>query len=112
MKPALFIATKWQMLSIKSIFEQVGDCEGSTLAYVTVWCTKDTEEFVRSDRVYDNHDDSEDFVVHVCEYFWDVVDRVEYRSRAGARNSWPRGCEVASESGIGWLYSDSPCVYA
>ena len=36
----------------------------------------------RSDREYDDHDASEDFVVHVCDYFWDCVDQVEYRSRA------------------------------
>jgi len=63
-----------QLKTILDLHIKKGDCEGSTLAYVMVWTNTRTSRFVRSDR-----DHKGQYIVHMCEYFWDVIRDYDYR---------------------------------
>jgi hypothetical protein len=63
-----------QLKTILDLHIKKGDCSGSTLAYVMVWTNTRTKAFVRSDR-----DRQGQYIVHMCEYFWDVIRDFDYR---------------------------------
>lgn len=54
--------------------EENGQCEGSTLAYVYVW-TDAKDKFLYSHKTLFGGR----YVIHVCEKFWSVVNRLEYK---------------------------------
>jgi len=63
-----------QLKTILDLHIKKGDCSGSTLAYVMVWTNTRTKAFVRSDR-----DHKGQYVVHMCEHFWNVIRDYDYR---------------------------------